>query len=106
MEIVVSTVHLIICGKRNVVWYGHSDFNMLKGALFSRNNSVLSSADKLCKQFGPKPGPKERFPDLDPNRAHSDSVPENISFEKEIKQVNRRQQKHEKLSSMHRVNSY
>ena len=28
---------------------------------------LVPSADKLCKQFGPRSGPTNRRPDLDPN---------------------------------------
>ena len=34
----------------------------------SVNRAILSSADNLCKQFGPRSGPTESQLDLDPSR--------------------------------------
>ena len=68
--------------KKVISWHGSYDAS-----------GDWSSADNLCKQYGPRSGPKKFDPDLDPNFWHSDSVPESIFFEYLIlKKVSRRQQ--------------
>ena len=43
------------------------DYTKLSSAIVNGALIILSSADKLCKQFGPRSGPTKDWPDLDQN---------------------------------------
>ena len=66
---------------------------------------LLSSADKLCKQFGPRSRPTEPGSKLfDILIVLAKELFEKVNFELILKKISRCQQRHEKLHSMQRVN--
>ena len=67
---------------------------------------LVSSADiKLCKQFGPRSGPTEGRPDLDPNFWHSDCIHEIIFWKSWLRKISADDKKAGKISRGQRVNN-